>query len=112
MSKMITAKIDCTKIIKSLLFTGKKGTYLDLIIWINDKPDQYGNEISIQQRTKQGDPKIFLGEGKFYVKKEPEPQPDTKANKEGEWQGKKEVKSMSDINELPGANEDPDKLPF
>jgi len=37
---------------------------------------------------------------------------DEKLNdKQGEWQGKKEVKSMSDINELPGANDETD-LPF
>jgi hypothetical protein len=70
MSKLITAKIDVLKISKELLFKGTKGTYLDLIIWQNDTPDQFGNDFSIQQRTKQGDPKIFLGEGKFYVKKE------------------------------------------
>lgn len=33
-------------------------------------------------------------------------------DKQGEWQGKKEVKSISDINELPGANDSPDDLPF
>lgn len=31
-------------------------------------------------------------------------------DKQGEWQGKKEVPSMSDINELPGANDE--NLPF
>ena len=108
MGKMITAKIDVTKIIKSLLYVGKKGTYLDLTIWINDKPDQYGNDISIQQRTKQGEPKIFIGEGKFYVKKDSQPEP----AKEDKGAGKIEVSAMSDIKELPGAEENPDKLPF
>jgi hypothetical protein len=108
MGKLITAKIDVKKIVKALLFEGKKGTYLDLIIWINDKPDQFGNDISIQQRTKKGDPVIYIGEGKFYVKKESAPL----ENKEGQFQksGKVQTGAMSDVNELPGANDD--SLPF
>jgi len=112
MSRMITAKIDVTKIIKSLLFKGKKGTYLDLTIWINEeKPDNYGNTVSIQQRTGKDDPKIYLGEGKFYEPKKQEP---AKAEPET-WHGKKEVGPMSDINELPqGApfDENLSDLPF
>jgi len=110
MGKLITAKIDVKKISKSLLFEGKKGTYLDLIIWQNDTPDQYGNEFSIQQRTKQGDPKIFLGEGKYYQKKETDPGPQAKDEFQG---GKKQTGAMSNIEDLPGANDDnPDSLPF
>lgn len=101
MSKLIKAKIDVTKIQKALLFVGKKGTYLDLNIWINDKPDNYGNEISIQQQTKKGDPTLYIGEGKFYVKKEAEPGIVAKDEFQG---GKKQTGPMSDINDLPGAN--------
>ncbi|MFA5727407.1 MAG: single-stranded DNA-binding protein [Saccharofermentanaceae bacterium] len=36
-----------------------------------------------------------------------EPAPEKIADKQGEWQGKKEVKPMSDINQLPGANDTP-----
>ena len=105
MSKMITARIDVTKIVKTLLFKGKKGTYLDLIIWVNDKPDKYGNDISIQQRTGKDDPKIYIGEGKFYVKKEPEP-----VQSNDKWQG---TTAKSDIKDLPGVTDDnPDNLPF
>jgi hypothetical protein len=70
MSKLVTASIDVTKIVKSLLITGKKGTYLNLSIWFNDEPDQYGNDCSIQQTTKKDEPKIFLGNGKYYKKEE------------------------------------------
>lgn len=79
MSKLINAKIDVKKIKKELLFKGEKGTYLDLSIWINDKPDQYGNEVSIEQRTAKGENKIYLGNGRFYLSKNPpaaEPQSD------------------------------------
>jgi len=67
MSKLVTASIDVKKIVKSLLITGKKGTYLNLSIWFNDEPDQYGNDCSIQQTTKRDEPKIFLGNGKYYT---------------------------------------------
>lgn len=69
MSKLLQAKIDVTKIDKKLLFKGKKGTYLDLNIWINDKPDKYGNDCSIAQRTKKGDDPNYIGNGKFYEAK-------------------------------------------
>lgn len=67
--KLITAKIDVTKIVKSKLFTGEKGTYLDLNIWINDVPDKYGNDASIEQKTEKGEDKIYLGNGKTYKPK-------------------------------------------
>lgn len=70
MSKLILASIDVTKIEKNLLYKGKKGTYLKLSIWQNDEPDQFGNDFSIQQTTGKDDPKIFLGNGKYYVKEE------------------------------------------
>lgn len=70
MSKLINAKIDVSKIDKSKLFKGEKGTYLDLSIWINDKPDNYGNDVSIEQRTERGATKIYLGNGKFYKPKD------------------------------------------
>ena len=66
MSKLITAKIDVTKIQKQLLFSGQKGTYLDLIIWVNDEPDRFGNDVSIEQKTEKGKDKIYLGNGKIY----------------------------------------------
>ena len=72
MAQLLYGKIDVTKIDKDRLYKGKKGTYLDLAIWINDKADDYGNTVSIQQSTKQGEPKIYLGNGKEAVKKEPE----------------------------------------
>ena len=74
MSKLITASIDVTKIQKELLYKGEKGTYLKLSIWQNDKPDQFGNDFSIQQTTGKDEPKIFLGNGKYFVPKESVPQ--------------------------------------
>ena len=48
-------KIDVTKIRKDLLFTGTKGTYMDLTLMDNrDGVDQYGNDgFIIQDVTKE-----------------------------------------------------------
>jgi hypothetical protein len=78
MSKLITASIDVTKIQKALLYQGEKGLYLKLSIWQNDEPDKFGNDFSIQQTTGKDEPKIFLGNGKYYVPKEDKPKSETK----------------------------------
>lgn len=70
MSKLLTASIDVTKIVKELLIKGEKGTYLNLSIWFGDEPDKYGYDCSIQQTTKRDEPKIFIGNGKWYKPKE------------------------------------------
>jgi single-strand DNA-binding protein len=51
---------------------------------------------------------IIANQMHFVGKKEPEKVED----KQGEWQGKKEVKSMSNIDDLPGANDDIKNLSF
>jgi hypothetical protein len=50
MSKqMIQLKIDVNKIDKTKLYNGKKGTYLDATLFLNDQVDQYGNHGFIVQ---------------------------------------------------------------
>jgi len=44
---MRTAKLDVTKIDKTALFRGAKGTYLDIVFF--DRPDQYGNDGFVAQ---------------------------------------------------------------
>jgi hypothetical protein len=69
MSKLITIKIDVTKIDKNRLFKGEKGTYLDADIWLNDEPDKFGNDASVsmaqtkEERTAKS-PKIYIGSAK------------------------------------------------
>ena len=47
---MIVAKIDVTKIDKTALFKGSKGTYLDIILFENKEgEDQYGNTHMVVQ---------------------------------------------------------------
>jgi len=106
--KLINAKINLEKINDELLFVGEKGTYLDLAIWLNEEKDQYGNDISIQQTTKKDQPKIYLGQGKYSVKKEEEQTIEAKS----EWRGKIKTGAMSDVNQLPQGNEDLSNLPF
>lgn len=56
MSKMLTGSIDLTKIDKSKIVSTDKngnpfkngGKFLSVVVWINDNPDQYGNNASIQ----------------------------------------------------------------
>ena len=64
MTKMYFASIDVTKIDKLRLYKGKKGTYLNLTIFINDQEDDYGNTLHIQQSTKKDEGRIYLGDGK------------------------------------------------
>ena len=73
MSKLLFGKINLSKIDKTKLFKGEKGIYLDLTIWLNDKTDNYGNDMSIEQATKQGEDKIYIGSGKYHTPKEPTP---------------------------------------
>lgn len=43
------------------IYIGEKGYYVDLIAWLNDTPDNYGNTMSLQQSVKQGEDKVYLG---------------------------------------------------
>lgn len=55
MSKIgIAIKIDVTKLDKSRFFKGEKGTYLDLLTFVDSEPDQYGNNGFVtQSQTKE-----------------------------------------------------------
>ena len=49
MSKLIAIKIDVTKIDKERLYQGKKGSYLDATVFLNDEEGQYGDNGMITQ---------------------------------------------------------------
>jgi hypothetical protein len=53
MSKYYSLQIDVTKIDKKLLFAGKKGTYLNCFLAIEDKPDSYGQVGMVTQSISQ-----------------------------------------------------------
>ena len=49
MKKTIALKIDVTKIDKARLFKGKKGKYLDAVLFFDESEDKYGNNGMITQ---------------------------------------------------------------
>lgn len=42
-------------------FKGAKGNYIDVNVWVNEKPDQYGNRLSIQIYNKDTKNAFYLG---------------------------------------------------
>lgn len=76
--KLYSFQIDVNKITKEKLFKGKKGTYLQGIIRINDDKDDYGNNgfISENQNKEERESKAkgnILGNVKLIELKHPEP---------------------------------------
>ena len=43
MRKTISVQIDVNKIDKKRLYKGKKGLYMNGVIFLNEEPDEYGN---------------------------------------------------------------------
>ena len=69
MGRIIALKVDVSKIDKSRLFKGEKGTYLDLMVSVDDQPNQWGNDVSCwqgqtQEERQQKANRNFLGNGK------------------------------------------------
>lgn len=63
-------KLNLSKIDKTVLFKGEKGTYGDFTLMLNDSPDQYGNHGFITQdigkeRRAKGERGPILGNGKM-----------------------------------------------
>jgi len=71
---MIDLKINLDKIDKAKLFTGEKGTYLNITL-IETPNGQYGDYMAVQSSTKEerekGIKSAILGNGKILVKKDP-----------------------------------------
>lgn len=70
MKKTIALKIDVSKIDKSRLYKGKKGTYLDAVFFLDEQDDQYGNNGMIVQSVskeerERGERGEILGNGKI-----------------------------------------------
>jgi hypothetical protein len=69
MSTIINASLDLTKVEKSKVIKGKKGSYINVTMFINDEVDQFGNHASIimSQTKEERDaktPRVYLGNGK------------------------------------------------
>jgi hypothetical protein len=69
MGQLIAISIDVTKLDKSKFVKGKKGTYANITVSVNDEDDQFGNNTSVweSQTKEERDDKVdrnFLGNGK------------------------------------------------
>ena len=69
MSALINLSIDVTKIDKTKLIKGAKGTYLNLTVAVNNELDQFGNNAAayISQSKEEREAKVnrtYLGNGK------------------------------------------------
>ncbi len=84
MSELLKISIDVTKIKKEHLIKGKKGTYANLDIWLNDEPDQYQNDAGVKQSCKLDNGTYeshFIGNGRW-VKQKKESKPAQENKKE------------------------------
>lgn len=68
---MLNISIDVTKIDKSKLIVGEKGTYLNLTVSVNDEKDNYGNDVSAwigqsKEEVSAKASKTFLGNGRVF----------------------------------------------
>ena len=76
----VSIKLDVTKIDKSKLFKGQKGTYLDAQVFIDiDQLDQFGNSGMITQAVSKEDREAgqqgaILGNAKVFWKDQQQPQ--------------------------------------
>ena len=77
MSKLLLGSIDLNKLDKSqIVAKDKEGNpfkngakYINIAVWVNDEPDQYGNHASIQMGDKEN--KNYIGNLKEYQKEGP-----------------------------------------
>lgn len=74
--KIIKLSIDVSKIDKSKLYNGQKGTYLNAVLMFKDEPDKYGNiGFIVQDTTKEereaGKRGEILGNAKYLAKSQP-----------------------------------------
>jgi hypothetical protein len=61
----LKVKIDVTKIDKSALYVGAKGTYLNLVLLEKREVDKYGNTHGVKQDlgvARKGEQSVFLGD--------------------------------------------------
>lgn len=94
MSKLLTGSINYDTLLEALktgMINAQKGEngvrYVNINVWINDEPDQYKNDGSIQLQFKKEyahEKKIYLGNLKFYTPKVQEASADDFAKDEDE----------------------------
>lgn len=76
MAKLLSVSVDVSKIDKSKLIKGKKGSYANITISVNDEDDQFGNNVSLweaqtEEQRKAKENRNFLGNGKIIWSNDP-----------------------------------------
>jgi hypothetical protein len=99
MGQLIAISIDVTKLDKSKLVKGKKGTYANITVSVNDEDDQFGNNTSVweSQTKEERDDKVdrnFLGNGKVVWSSQ-------SSNDNKKTSSKKASKQDDDLDDLP-----------
>lgn len=72
MANLFLGKINLSKIDKDKLFKSTKTTtdkngkvipniWMEITVWLSDTPDDYGNNLAIQQSTGKDEKKIYIG---------------------------------------------------
>lgn len=94
MANTIILKIDVTKLKKEWFFKGQRGTYVDLALYENDQPDEYGNTHSIKQNPPKekrdaGEKGHYVGNGKALEKRQQQ-RPAQQKPQEAPWEEKEE----------------------
>ena len=69
MAKLVSLKLDVSKIDKSKIYKGQKGQYLTVTVALNDEVNDYGQDVSCwheqtQEERQNKEPKVYLGNGK------------------------------------------------
>jgi hypothetical protein len=70
MATPIILKIDVKKINKEWLFAGNKGTYLDAVVYENDRESQFGDTHVVKQNPPKeardkGEKPVIIGNGRW-----------------------------------------------
>tara|TARA_X000001382_G_scaffold74676_1_gene52209 strand:+ start:3128 stop:3394 length:267 start_codon:yes stop_codon:yes gene_type:complete len=76
MSNIVNASLDLTKIEKSKIIKGKKGSYINITMFINDENDQFGNNASViisqtKEEREAKTPRVYLGNGRTVGNNQP-----------------------------------------
>lgn len=84
--KLISINVNVSKITKSRLYKGKKGTYCEMTLAIDDEPDEYGKNVSVwegqtKEEREQKVDRNFLGGGKIvWTNEQPQMELESKMN--------------------------------
>lgn len=73
---IVNASLDLSKIEKSKIIKGKKGSYINVTMFVNDEVDQYGNNASVivsqtKEEREAKTPRVYLGNGRTVGNNQP-----------------------------------------